>query len=151
MPSLFLSLFLARIGFLRSSKDGFRANSLLDDYFTVQSRNSKELKSWSVVAPVEGPAGREEKISVFSGKIEGIIYDRFGDFEGFILETFDGRNCRFESREIRILKIVRYAWTERMVTKVLVEPGNPHKPMSVILNAPPSLNPESKDIHRIIN
>jgi ATP-dependent DNA ligase len=42
--SLFLSLFLARIGIFEIKWDGFRAIAYVDGFFTVQSRNAKELK-----------------------------------------------------------------------------------------------------------
>jgi hypothetical protein len=34
----------------------------------------------------------------YTGKVSSLIFDRFGDFEGFVLETERGRR-RFESRE----------------------------------------------------
>lgn len=55
----------------------------------------------------------------FTGKIELVIYDRFGDFEGFVLETRKGDRRRFESRETRVRDLVNRAWAERIVTTVV--------------------------------
>ncbi len=44
--NLFLSLFLERIGFLKSKWDGFRAIPYVkDNLFTVKSRNGNEFKN----------------------------------------------------------------------------------------------------------
>ena len=59
----------------------------------------------------------------FVGKVNGLIYDHFGDFEGFVLETFDGRKHRFYSHEVRVEERVRRACDERAVTKVISESG----------------------------
>jgi hypothetical protein len=59
----------------------------------------------------------------FVGKVNGLIYDHFGDFEGFVLETFDGQKHRFYSREVRVEERVRSACDERVVTKVISESG----------------------------
>ena len=41
------------------------------------------------------------------GKVEALAYDRFGDFEGFVLETQHGDRRFFASREERIEALVR--------------------------------------------
>ena len=55
----------------------------------------------------------------FIGKVDGLIYDHFGDFEGFVLEAYDGCKHRFFSREVRVEERVRRASDERAVTKVI--------------------------------
>lgn len=55
----------------------------------------------------------------FIGKVHGLIYDHFGDFEGFVLEGYDGVKHRFFSREMRVEERVRIACDERAVTKVI--------------------------------
>jgi hypothetical protein len=55
----------------------------------------------------------------FIGKVDGLIYDHFGDFEGFVLEAYDGCKHRFFSREVRVEERVRIACDERAVTKVV--------------------------------
>lgn len=77
----------------------------------------------------------EERIS-FTGKVDGLIYDRFGDFEGFILDTEDGER-RFQNREHEVQELVHAAWTQRILTTVWVEREERHRPLSIILRAAP--------------
>jgi hypothetical protein len=74
----------------------------------------------------------------FTGKIEGVAYDRFGDFEGFILETRSGAFHRFDSRETRVRDVVNRAWAERIVVTVITDAHEPHRVASVILHGAPS-------------
>jgi hypothetical protein len=62
----------------------------------------------------------------FAGKIAGLIYDHFGDFLGFLLETADCDVRRFESREVRMERVVREAWEIRATVHVIVELHRPH-------------------------
>jgi hypothetical protein len=43
------------------------------------------------------------------GKVCGLRYNRFGDFEGFDLRTLDGTERRFHARELRIEALVKQA------------------------------------------
>jgi hypothetical protein len=79
--------------------------------------------------PSKDAEGDEEVV----GKIEGIIYDHFGDFEGFIVENESGRHHRFSSREAPMLSLIRRAWLERTRVAVLPERHRPHVPRSVTL------------------
>ena len=56
-----------------------------------------------------------------TGKIEGLSYDRFGDFEGIILRERDDRKRFFASREEEIESLARFAWRERVVVSVLFQ------------------------------
>jgi hypothetical protein len=49
----------------------------------------------------------------FSGKVAGLIFDRLGDFEGFVLDTEDGER-EFISREAEIKALAERAWRERL-------------------------------------
>ena len=51
----------------------------------------------------------EERIGC-EGKVTGLIFDRFGDFEGFWLDTEDGRR-HFRSREKEVEELMRTAWS----------------------------------------
>jgi hypothetical protein len=53
-----------------------------------------------------------------TGKIESLIYDRFGDFEGFILETEKGEKIHFYSRERHIAELAQFVWTARILITV---------------------------------
>jgi hypothetical protein len=60
----------------------------------------------------------------YVGKIQSLTYDRFGDFESFVLETADGAIHRFSSRERGIEELARRAWQERSRVQVS---GSPHQ------------------------
>jgi len=95
-----------------------------------------------VIANGIASEGLEVLISVhchghgFIGKVESLTYDRFGDFESFVLETLHGAFRRFESREHRIEELARRAWHERTRICVAVEAQNSHHPNSITFLAP---------------
>jgi hypothetical protein len=76
------------------------------------------------------PPGEDIEIT---GKVEGIIYDHFGDFEGFILELYDGDRRHFVSREHEIWRLVHRAWAERIVVTARVRKAHPHVPVRLVL------------------
>jgi hypothetical protein len=69
----------------------------------------------------------------FTGKVNGVVYDRFGDFEGFMLLTEAGHERAFRSRESEIEALVRFAWQNRVVITVLTESHDPSCPVSIVL------------------
>jgi len=73
----------------------------------------------------------------FVGKVVGLIYDRFGDFEGFTLETEQGMFERFHCAEQAIEELVRRAWIDRYVIAVIARKGERHVPVSIILRRAP--------------
>ena len=56
---------------------------------------------------------------LWSGKVSGLLYDHFGDFEGFTLERYNGDHVRFFSREESIRSLVVQGWQERFVVTVV--------------------------------
>jgi hypothetical protein len=78
--------------------------------------------------------GEEGDRAGFTGKVNGLIYDRLGDFDGFLLDTDDGERA-FDSREPAIEQIVNRAWTERIVTTVYVDAHEPWRPARIVLRA----------------
>lgn len=72
-----------------------------------------------------------------SGKINGVIYDRFGDFEGFCLLTEEDHEHTYRSREAAIEALVRYAWAERVVVVVICPADRPEEPARIILRRRP--------------
>ncbi len=72
-----------------------------------------------------------------TGKVVGIIYDRFGDFEGFLLETEHGLERRYQAREHEIEELVLQAWAERIVITVHTAPHEPHRPTAIVLRRAP--------------
>ncbi len=83
------------------------------------------------ILPRGGGEGRIE----FSGKVSALVYDRFGDFEGFILETEDGQR-RFRSREPEVEDLAYEAWRERFGISVVVERHALAQPESIVLREP---------------
>jgi hypothetical protein len=73
----------------------------------------------------------------FTGKIAGLIFDGFGDFEGFLLDTEDGER-KFYCREKEIEELAEQAWRERLRITVLTERHEPHRPLSIIIRQPPA-------------
>jgi hypothetical protein len=71
-----------------------------------------------------------------TGKVEAILYDRFGDFEGFLLRTRSGHELRFHGREPRIEELVRLAWEERWLITVEVAHHDRDWPSAIILRDP---------------
>jgi len=61
-----------------------------------------------------------------------VIYDRFGDFEGFVLDTEDGER-RFASTERPIERVVLRAFAHRVPIAVIVELDEVHRPETIIL------------------
>jgi hypothetical protein len=82
------------------------------------------------------PHPGKKECEEFIGKIEGIIYDRFGDFAGFILDTDHGKR-RFKAREPEIEQVVSRAWSERILTSVFVEHHDPQCINEIVLHCPP--------------
>jgi hypothetical protein len=73
-----------------------------------------------------------------TGKVMGVIYDRFGDFEGFHLRTEQGHKRNYHSHQEEIETLVRYAWLDRIVITVISEEHDPDEPVHIILRRAPS-------------
>jgi len=66
------------------------------------------------------PGHGSEDLLCFTGKISGLIFDHFGNFEGFLLD--EGRvDRKFLSRETGVAELVERAWRERLRITVCVE------------------------------
>jgi len=72
-----------------------------------------------------------------TGKIAGLIFDRFGDFEGFVLDVEDGER-KFFSREKEMEELAERAWRERLRITVWAEHDEPHRPRTIIVREPPA-------------
>jgi hypothetical protein len=75
----------------------------------------------------------------FIGKVAGVIYDRFGDFQGFHLRTEHGHEASFKGREQKIELLIGRAWLERILITVFADPHKPHWPSEIVLREPPNL------------
>jgi hypothetical protein len=65
------------------------------------------------------PGGDDAERHRLTGKVTGLIYDHFGDFDGFVLETNQGHKLRFYSHEVRVEERMRRACDERLITTVI--------------------------------
>ena len=83
--------------------------------------------------PPHPPEGHGES---FTGKIAGLKFDHFGDFEGLILETRHGER-EFRSREGEIERLAEWAWSERLRITVHAEKHRPHEIASIVVHQPP--------------
>lgn len=72
-----------------------------------------------------------------TGKVSGLMFDRFGDFEGFVLAT-DGGDRRYVSREREIEALAERAWRERLRVTVVAERDEPSSPGSIVIWEPPT-------------
>jgi hypothetical protein len=81
-------------------------------------------------SPVPGKRAREH---CYTGKVIGIRYDRFGDFEGFAILSEKGQEHWFRGREHEVEELVRRAWMERTLISVFVESHDPDWPASIVL------------------
>jgi hypothetical protein len=72
-----------------------------------------------------------------TGKVEGIIYDHFGDFEAFILETCTGEKHRYVSHELSVHKLVQRAWSYRILTTVTSPDDHPERLLEIMLHGEP--------------
>jgi hypothetical protein len=84
--------------------------------------------------PEPGDADRpgEPKPLGFQGKVTALLYDRFGDFEGFTLDTESGE-LLFQSHEHTIEDLANRAWTERILVVVYVGAGEPQRPETIVM------------------
>ena len=73
----------------------------------------------------------------FTGKISGLIFDHFGDFEGFILEVENGEH-KFFSREEEMAELAERVWRERLRITVHADHSDVHRPVSIIVHQPPA-------------
>jgi hypothetical protein len=78
-----------------------------------------------------------KEFRAFTGKITGLIFDRFGDFEGFVVDTEDGEH-KFFSREKEIEELAERVWAERLRITVFADRDEPQRPRSIIVREPPA-------------
>lgn len=84
-----------------------------------------------------GQQHHHERLEDHTGKIGGLMFDHFGDFEGFILETDEGER-RYFNREADIRTLAERAWFERLRITVIAECESPGRPRKIIVRKPPA-------------
>jgi hypothetical protein len=80
--------------------------------------NAAEIKPSLQGVPAKGIVRKERE---YTGKIREVIYDCFGDFEGFVLATCCADDRLFRSRETEIGKIALYACERRLTVSVWID------------------------------
>ena len=110
---------------LNAMSPGYRWFPVLQKYISyVAARidgmggNSASIKPSLQGVPVKGQGEEKEKPS-YTGKICEIIFNCFGDFEGFVLGTCDGRET-FKSCEKAIGEICLRACKDRLPVSIYV-------------------------------
>jgi hypothetical protein len=68
-----------------------------------------------------------------------MLFDRFGDFEGFDLRTEWGEKYSFRAVEHEIEELIYRAWVERFVITVCAERSTHHVVSVVLRRAPRAL------------
>jgi len=86
---------------------------------------------------VKGQPGPPSHTRHVVGKITGLIYDHFGDFEGFILDTDGGDSFTFYSRENHVQQLAHRAWTERLRISVYSEHRHQDRPLRIVRHPAP--------------
>jgi hypothetical protein len=92
----------------------------------------------TVPQPGGGTGPEREKRRAYTGKIAGLIFDRYGDFEGFVMDT-EEREHKFYSREPDMEDLASRAWRERLRITVWSERDEPHRPLTILIDEPPAL------------
>jgi hypothetical protein len=69
------------------------------------------------------------------GKVSLVLYDRFGDFVGFVIADERGCEHRYRSREAEVERVIRLAWSERASVGIRSHPCDPDCPTSIVLRS----------------
>jgi len=85
--------------------------------------------------PGGGPPHKDELC--YEGKICGLHFNRFGDFEGFWLETEKGKH-KFLSGEKEVERLAREAWERRIPVQIIVDHDDCAEPISIVYLHPPA-------------
>jgi hypothetical protein len=81
-------------------------------------------------APILVKPGLREVV-IHRGKVCEVVYDCFGDFEGFALESCCDEKIHFKTRRHAIGELVLRVCKDRLPIAVHVEKRDPHKIVSI--------------------
>ena len=85
-----------------------------------------------------GGGGEPHEKKEIAGKVIGLIYSGFGDFEGFELESAGCVIIRICSREPRVEEIAHRAWRERSTVVAIVRADDPCCLLGLLVGGIPS-------------
>jgi Pro-kumamolisin, activation domain len=91
--------------------------------------------------PQPRPGRDHRRWTEHTGKIEGLVFDRFGDFEGLLLRSEDGEERFFASREAEIEDLARFAWEQRVRVTVITEGEDWDEVARLVLRQRPGSRP----------
>jgi len=69
----------------------------------------------------------------FTGKIASILYDCFGDFEGFILDTCEAQKV-FKSCERAVEEVIRRACSERVKITIYADGSEDNRVFRIVVH-----------------
>jgi hypothetical protein len=129
---------------LQSLSSASRWHPVLEQYVSLLAArvdafggNASGIEPSPWGAPVGGhrpePWPRIPGTKEFTGKVTGLVYDRFGDFEGFLLVTELGDEHAFRATEAASESVLRFAWADRVLLSVVVREHRRDRPVSIIL------------------
>ena len=81
--------------------------------------------------------GKDDDRLEFTGKVDGILYDHFGDFTGFIIETRHGEKRKFLSHERKVHNLTEVAWLQRNMVTIFVHHEHPERPLEILVHGEP--------------
>lgn len=85
--------------------------------------------------PYPGPGKGRDELHDVTGKIESLLFDHFGDFIGFVLETECGDRS-FYSREREIEHLAERVWHERLRITVFICDRDYDRPERIVVHKP---------------
>ncbi|RZI40498.1 hypothetical protein EGT07_22925 [Herbaspirillum sp. HC18] len=86
----------------------------------------------SIKSSLDDPEHMPAKVECITGKVCEVVYDCFGEFEGFVLATCEGRR-NFSTKECGIEAVVRRACHERTTISVCCYPRESQRICHLIL------------------
>jgi hypothetical protein len=76
-----------------------------------------------------------------TGKIEGLVHDRFGDFEAFVLRTDAGEKMTFHSRERHFVELAVWSWRTQNRVTIFASDNGKWVPDRIVLHTPSDARP----------
>jgi hypothetical protein len=87
--------------------------------------------------PIGGPGrGTGKKRHALTGKVVGVVFNRFGDFEGFRFLTLEGHERSFRGREREVERLVYKAWEEEILVSLELDEGDAEWPATIVYVRP---------------
>jgi len=71
----------------------------------------------------------------FTGKVSSLVFDKFGDFSGFEIETKHEGHKKFKGNSGQLAHIVEKAWKEKVMVTVVAEEHDDENPQEIIFRS----------------